>query len=63
MFLMLQLNYNGVHEHCINVDFCLMIKVIINLLLLVFPKGRFIAASRCFFFTYKVDYHRQYHYN
>ena len=60
MFLMLQLNYNGVHEHCINVDFCLIIRLIINL---VFPKGRLNAASTCFFFIYKVDYHRQYHYN
>ena len=55
MFIKLQLNYNVVHEHCINVDFCLMIKLIINLLLLVFPKGRLIAASACFFFIYKVD--------
>ena len=57
MFIMLQLNYNGVHEHCINVDFSLIIRLIINLLLLVFPKGRLNAASRCFFFIYKVNYY------
>ena len=30
MFIMLQLNYNGVHEHCINVDFSVIIRLIIN---------------------------------
>ena len=62
MFIMLQLNYNGVHKHCINIDFCLIIKLIINLLLLrSVPKGRLNAASRCFFFIYKVDYYHQHH--